>query len=192
VLFHAHIAMEQDTFDMLAVMDGLIAKMLHRHPHVFSHSEARSLTELKAQWQALKAEESQAKSSGVTKAGDGLPPMQRAEAVQKAASKVGFDWPAWGPVLAQLKDEIAELEEALAQQDADAIAEEFGDVLFSAVNLSRHLHLDASVALSRSTAKFVQRFNTMETLAGQTDNTQRSAAEWEALWAAAKAQIAKA
>src|SRR5699024_8554925 len=187
VLFHAHIAMEQDTFDMLAVMDGLIAKMLHRHPHVFSHSEARSLAELKAQWQALKEQEGQVERSHVAKAGDGLPPMQRAEAVQKAASELGIDWSTWAPVLAQLKDEIAELEEALAEQDAEAIEEEFGDVLFSAVNLSRHLHLDASVALSGSTAKFVQRFNTMEALAGHASSTQRTAAEWEALWVAAKA-----
>lgn len=186
VLFHAHIAMENDTFDMLAILDGLSEKMLRRHPHVFSDSEASSLSELRAQWLALKTAEQQPGHNSVAEAGNGQPPLIRAEAVQRAAQQKGFDWPAWQPVLACLKDEITELEEALAADDAAGIEEEFGDVLFSAVNLSRHLQLDANVALSRSTAKFVQRFTAMLQLA-EGSTGELTDAEWDALWQQAKA-----
>lgn len=184
VLFHVQIAMENDAFGMLAVLDGLTEKMLRRHPHVFSDGEAHTLGELRQQWAAIKAAEGQQEGT-VAKVGDGQPPLVRAAAVQHAARQQGFDWPTWQPVLAQLKEEIAELEEALAQQDAAGIEDEFGDVLFSAVNLSRHLQLDANMALSRSTNKFVERFNTMLQLAGGTTE-KLDDEQWDALWVRAK------
>jgi len=185
VLFHVQIAMEENTFDMLALLDGLSEKMLRRHPHVFSNSEAHTLSELRQQWLAIKAAEGQ-QEAGVAKAGDGQPPLMRAAAVQRAAHQQGFDWATWQPVLAQLKEEIAELEEALALQDAAGIEEEFGDVLFSAVNLSRHLQLDAEMALSGSTAKFIERFNTMLQLA-DSPIEELNDEQWDALWVKAKA-----
>ena len=140
--------------------------MVRRHPHVFGESDAADEQAVKVNWEAIKQQERAAKGREHDSALDGvpagLPALQRAAKVQKKAAKVGFDWPETPPVRRQVDYELAELDEALASGDRADIEDEFGDVLFTLVNLSRHLRLDPEQALRKATAKFERRFRQME------------------------------
>ena len=166
VVFHSQIASERGLFDFDAVVDVLNDKMVRRHPHVFGDAEAEDEQAVKANWEQIKQQERARKgrehSSAIDGVPEGLPALQRAGKVQKKAGKVGFDWPAPAPVRNQVDRELAELDEALASGHKDAIEDEFGDVLFTLVNLSRHLKIDPEQALRRATNKFERRFRTME------------------------------
>lgn len=196
VIFHARMAEEQGLFDFSDVTRGLIDKMVRRHPHVFDDRQGASVAEIKTTWEAIKAAERAVTGVVHTSALDGvpqgLPALQRAAKLQKKAARVGFDWPEVAPVLAQVRAELAELEQAMQSGDAEAVADELGDVLFSAVNLSRHLRADADMALRGASHKFEQRFRLMEQQAADAGHTldTLSSDELEALWRAAKQRLA--
>lgn len=195
VIFHARMAEEQGLFDFTDVTQGLIDKMIRRHPHVFERQQGASIAEIKTTWEAIKAAERAAsgtlRSSVLDGVPQGLPALQRAAKLQKKAARVGFDWPQVAPVLAQVRAELAELEHAMQSGDADAVADELGDVLFSAVNLSRHLQVDADLALRGANHKFERRFRQMEQQAADAGHTldSLSSDELEALWNAAKKEL---
>ncbi|MBZ2189846.1 nucleoside triphosphate pyrophosphohydrolase [Alcanivorax sp. JB21] len=192
VIFHAQMAREQGLFDFDDVTRGLIDKMVRRHPHVFGDRQGASLAEIKDTWEATKVAEQaangQVRESQLDGVPAGLPALQRAAKLQKKASRVGFDWDQVTPVLAQVRAELDELEAAMAAGEADAITDELGDVLFSVVNLSRHLRTDAEQALRGASHKFERRFRLMEqiiaeqgaSLAGQ------DPVQLDALWREAK------
>lgn len=199
VIFYAQLGAERELFSFDTVVDTLVSKLIRRHPHVFADGEIEgvvtqrtSVESVKASWEAIKRGERRAKSQAGVLADVpvALPALPRAQKLQKRAAQVNFDWPEVDSVLAKLEEEIAELREAMAAHQQDNIAEEMGDVLFSCVNLSRHLGLDAEATLRRANSKFERRFLAMEASANAADKglNTLSAAELESLWEAAKAQ----
>lgn len=192
VVFHAQMAAENAWFDFNDVVRGINQKMIRRHPHVFAGLAVADANEQTQRWNALKKAEKLSHQQGASSALDevsrGLPEWQRATKLQKRAAELGFDWPNIGLVLGKLKEEIAELEEAIAQGDKTHQAEELGDVLFVAANVARHLALDPAAALRGCNLKFETRFRRMEQLAREQglDFAALSLEQQDALWDQAK------
>lgn len=188
IVFYAQMAKEQGEFNFTDVVEGICRKMLRRHPHVFASEDYADDEELNRAWEAEKAKERKQVSGGESGVLDGvakaLPALTRAAKLQKRAARVGFDWPDTQGVLNKCKEEFQELEEAQQEKDADAIAEEFGDLLFSMVNLSRHIELDAEQCLRMANEKFTQRFQKMEALLHNREQSfeKLSLAEMNELW----------
>jgi tetrapyrrole methylase family protein/MazG family protein len=172
---------QEGLFTVADVLEGITAKLIRRHPHVFGETKVRDSAEVLRNWAKIKVEEEgrRPKDSLLDEVSAALPPLDRAWKLQKKAAKAGFDWPDLGGVLAKLEEEIAEVKEALLQgpetspggiQTAEdpardaalRVEEELGDLLFSAVNLCRFLKVEPSVALQRTNAKFVRRFKYVE------------------------------
>ncbi len=202
VVFHARMAEERGWFDFAAVATTIHDKLVRRHPHVFAGASPTP-QELVRAWEQQKAQE-RAASAGPAPAGEGtvlagvpraLPALVRAAKLGRRAARVGFDWPDAREVRAKVLEELHEVDGALAAgeageagSDSGVVADELGDLLFSIVNWSRHLKLDAEAALRAANAKFERRFATMESLARarSLDLESLSAAEWDALWREAK------
>jgi MazG family protein len=166
-VLHAEIASETGAFDLDQMAHQLADKLIRRHPHVFGEASAETADAVLTQWDAIKRQEKatagQANESGFLDGiGSGLPALMRAQKLQKKAAKVGFDWPELAPVFAKLREECAELEQALVSGQPAAVAEELGDLLFSAVNLARKLGLDAELTLAQANEKFLRRFHAMQ------------------------------
>jgi nucleoside triphosphate diphosphatase len=167
VVFHARMAEEAGQFDFGGVVDAICAKMIRRHPHVFAGVAYATDEELREAWEAEKRAERAAKAGDAPGTLDGvasaLPALLRAEKLQRRAARVGFDWPNVDGVLAKCREELAEIEAARsAGDDSDGVAAEVGDLLFSCVNLARHLGIEAEQALRAASAKFERRFRAME------------------------------
>jgi len=168
VVFYAQLGKESGSFDFSQIIDGITSKLLRRHPHVFPDGSLKSKRssadlsddEIKGQWDAIKAQEKSANKPAQFLAAVpvSLPSLNRAYKLQKQASKVGFDWAEVGPVIAKIKEELEEVEEAIASGDAKAIESEVGDVLFAAVNLARLANVDPDAALRSTNKKFFDRF----------------------------------
>lgn len=192
VVFHAQMAREAGAFDFDDVVAAICTKMVRRHPHVFGAATERSAEEQTVAWEALKAEERAEKGAKglLDDVPTGLPGLTRAVKLQKRAARVGFDWSDARDVLAKVAEEAAELQEAVGSNDPDAIADEFGDLLFVMANLSRHLQVDPEAALRRANEKFTRRFAHIErSLAAQGRScAEASLEEMEALWDDAKEQ----
>jgi ATP diphosphatase len=198
VAYHARMAEEQGAFAFGDVVEAITSKMIRRHPHVFGSPEERAAGAAPGFWERAKADEKAgAEPAGVLEGVPAvLPALTRAVKLQNAAAKVGFDWPSLAPVLAKLKEELAELEGAISAvgpgrsdtADRKALEEEFGDLLFVVANVARHLKLDPEGALRAANAKFIRRFRYIEErLAEQGRNPARSTlAEMDALWDEAK------
>ena len=195
VVFHARIAEEEGEFDFDAVARAIANKMERRHPHVFG---AADITDDAAQhiiWEELKAAERASKAAregrqasvldGIPSA---LPALMRAEKLGKRAARVGFEWPDVDGALAKLDEEVAELKAEVANGDVKRLRDEVGDVLFSVVNVARHLKIDPEAALRDANAKFERRFHAVEAgLAAQDkDFSAASLDEMEAHWRRAK------
>lgn len=203
VVFHAQMASEAGAFSFGDVVEAITKKMIRRHPHVFGDARAEDGGMAKGQWDRIKDEEKAEKRAGrlarslpAEDHGAGyldsvpvhLPALTRALKLQQKAAKVGFDWAEAEPILAKIEEEIGEFRAALKENDAAATADEFGDVLFSLVNLGRHLNLDPENALHGTNAKFRRRFHAIEK-ALETDGrtlAESSLEEMEALWQRAK------
>ncbi len=171
VAYHARMAEEAGSFAFADVVDAICRKMVRRHPHVFGDEEVRAATDVKGLWDRVKAAEAAAKAeNGAGRRAEslldsvpvGLPALSRAVKLQAKAAKIGFDWPNITPVFAKLKEEIAELEAAMAAGDAAQVGEEFGDMLFVLANLARHLRLDPEATLRAANTKFTRRFQHIE------------------------------
>ena len=170
VVFHSQIADESKIFNFDEVVDGICKKMVERHPHVFGNAEINTADEQLNSWEDIKSEERASKLNmdpNSLSALDGVsvayPALLRAEKLQKRAARVGFDWKETEPVLNKLDEEICELKEALSNDfDKDQLEEELGDILFSCVNIARHLKLDAETALHKANRKFTKRFQFIE------------------------------
>ncbi len=169
VVFYAQMAREQGAFEFADVVAAINHKMLRRHPHVFGDERVADATAQTEAWERLKAAERRQRAGADTPPGvlDGvaraLPALMRAEKLQKRAAKVGFDWETPAGVAAKIREELAELEQALATGESRGrLQEEMGDLLFSCVNLARHLGLDAEQSLRAGNDKFERRFRAME------------------------------
>jgi ATP diphosphatase len=178
VVFHAAIAHDRGAFTLADVVTGICDKMERRHPHIFGAAAAGG----HHQWESIKAQERIGKPGGaLAGVALGLPALLRAEKLQRRAARVGFDWPDAAGPRAKIDEEIAEVETAT---DADARAEEVGDLLFAVTNWARHLGVAPEDALRAANAKFERRFAAME--AADADFASCSLGEQEALWNAVK------
>lgn len=163
-VLHAEIASETGVFDLDAVAANLTEKLIRRHPHVFGEAEAANAEAVLVHWDAIKQKEKgQAAQPLLEAVGEGLPSLMRAQKLQKKAAKVGFDWQDIEPVFGKIREETAELEEAVKKGHAASRSEhELGDLLFSVVNLSRKLGVDAESALAAANERFASRFGFVE------------------------------
>lgn len=184
VVFYARIGAERGAFDFDDIAAAIGDKLYRRHPHVFGEaSEANARTQQQS-WEAIKAQERQQKGTG-----DGsaladvplhLPALTRASKLQRRAARVGFDWQDLAPVLAKVREEVGEVEAALATGDQEAARAEGGDVLFAVVNLVRHLDADPEQRLRDTSAKFERRFRAFES-ALRADGIEPEQADFDAL-----------
>lgn len=196
VVFHARLAQERGWFDFAAVAEGIRAKLVRRHPHVFADADLpESPAEQSRQWEAHKARERAASGAGdlsaLAEIPRSLPALTRSAKLGQRAAQVGFDWEHVGQVREKVLEELAELDEAIAHGSAfpeGHIAEELGDMLFALANWSVHLAIDPEEALRAANAKFERRFRRMEGLAAERGVALAtlSAGDWDALWREAK------
>lgn len=190
VVFHAQLAAEAGAFTIQDVVRSITAKLIRRHPHVFGEAKAQDADDVLGIWQAAKARENAARPAGMSRRSlmDGiprqLPALMYAAEVGARAARVGFDWPSPSGVLDKVREECAELEDAVQRQAARDVEEEWGDLVFSLVNLARHLKIDPEAAVRRAAAKFERRFRQIEEAARQegTDLHALTLAEMDALW----------
>jgi ATP diphosphatase len=190
VLFYAQMASEAGYFDLREIAENLNAKLIRRHPHIFADAIATDANAVLRNWEQIKLEEKKAKPASNSLLDDvprSMPATFEATKLGSKAAKVGFDWPDASGLFDKLAEETAELRAEIDRADVDKIEAEFGDLLFTAMNLARHLHLDAESALRRSNAKFRSRFAAMERSGGGAAHLQNlPAEELERLWTAAK------
>jgi len=201
-IFHAQMAMEAGHFDIGDVIYGITEKLIRRHPHVFGDQSADDAAGAQVSWEAVKTEEKKAKAarqavkqaSAIDDVPQVLPALSRAEKLTKKAAKVGFDWPDFSAVMAKVREELDEVEEAQAAQDQAAVHEEIGDLLFAVSNLARHAGVDAEAALRDANAKFTRRFHYVEArcredgIAAVDAGLERLDAYWNEIRAADKAK----
>ena len=202
VVYHARIAEEAGAFDFADVATTVSEKMIRRHPHVFGTAQERRDGAAPGFWERIKASERADKQAererlGIAVSQDrsllddvprNMPPLTQAVKLQKKVARVGFDWPSLAPVMAKMREELAEFDEAAAREDHQAMQAEFGDLLFVMANVARHLKIDPEAALRMTNAKFRTRFERIETLlrdAGR-DPAEASLEELDALWDQAK------
>ena len=186
VVFHARMEQEEGRFDLDAVADGVCKKLIYRHPHVFGDVSVSGTGEVLSNWEELKRKEKgqATNTDALESVARSLPALWRAEKVQKKAKKAGFDWPDVSGALDKLSEELEELKAAAAE--GTNVAEELGDLLFSAVNVSRFLKVDCEDALNQATDKFIDRFRKVEAQAGDRPMTEMTLAELDQLWERAK------
>ncbi|MEI6714013.1 MAG: nucleoside triphosphate pyrophosphohydrolase [Verrucomicrobiota bacterium] len=196
VVFHSQIATEESRFDFDAVALEITQKLIRRHPHVFENESAKDSAEVLVRWEEIKRAEKGAAAtvSALDGVSPGLPSLQYAAKIQKRAAQCGFDWDAVVPVLAKVREELEEVEESLREGGA-SLEEELGDLLFSVVNLTRKLKVDAEVALHGATNKFKRRFQAVESLAQERGIVMKEESLesldllWEQVKREAKAQL---
>jgi ATP diphosphatase len=188
VLFYAQMADEAGHFAIEDVAANLNAKLIRRHPHIFADGEAADAEAVKQTWDAIKQVEKAGRPavSFIDEVPRHVPAMMEAEKLGRRASKVGFDWPDVAGLFTKLAEEAAELQVEVASGEADAMEDELGDLLFTAVNLARHLKVEPEFALRRANSKFRARFNAMEAEVGVEALKAASAEELEAMWGRAK------
>ncbi|MCQ2603838.1 MAG: nucleoside triphosphate pyrophosphohydrolase, partial [Spirochaetia bacterium] len=155
---------EAGSFSMDDVLRTVNDKLIRRHPHVFGNVQVRDADEVLKNWNEIKEKvEGRKKKEGLSAVSKGYPSLERAYKIQKQAAKVGFDWDDIEDVLAKLEEEVAELKSAIARNESRARQEEeLGDILFSAVNVSRFIKADPSAALHGTNEKFIRRFEYVE------------------------------
>jgi len=202
VVYHARMAEEQGAFAFPDVVDAIAQKMLRRHPHVFGSAAERAAGAAPGFWERIKDAEKAQESKGAAGVLDdvpiGLPALTRAVKLQQKAASVGFDWPSRREVLDKIKEELDELDAALAAPTAarhqEAVAEEMGDLLFVMANLARHLKLEPETVLRQANAKFVRRFAQVERKLAAVGKTpqQSDLAEMDRLWDEVKAEEGEA
>lgn len=182
IVFYAKIGAEKQQFTITDVITGICDKLVARHPHIYGDVKVENEEEVKQNWEKLKLKEGkESVLSGVPMA---LPALVKAMRLQTKAKTVGFEWDNTHQVMEKVREETRELEEAVEKGDQNEIEAEFGDLLFSLVNYSRFLKVDAENALERTNKKFIRRFKAMETMAAQTGKTldEMSLTEMDGLW----------
>ena len=179
---------EEGRLAVSTVLERLTEKLIRRHPHVFGESSVETTGEVIKQWEEIKQEEKPSRKAGLLDdISSHYPPLERARRMQKRAHKVGFDWPDTEQVYEKVQEEISELRSVESEEGQRAREEEMGDLLFTVVNLARHLDVDPSVALNTANEKFYRRFKAMEESVDGTGLSGLRPEELEKLWEAAKA-----
>ena len=207
VVFYSQIASEDKIFDFNDVANAISNKLIRRHPHVFPKGRVEnfgdnsgiSSEQVVINWDSIKKAEKNNKSGSHGKNVEtsllddvprALPALERSKKLQEHAAKAGFDWLSLLPVIAKLKEEIAELEEAVAINDNEKVSAELGDLFFTAVNIARHLQVDPETALRSVNARFENRFKWIETALAEQGRMieETKLSELDELWSQAKLQ----
>jgi tetrapyrrole methylase family protein/MazG family protein len=200
ILFHAQIGTEEGRLNLDQIMQTLADKLVRRHPHVFGKpsgdASPTSPEEVYARWEQIKRgerEQTGEQASALEGVPKTLPALLRAYQIQARASRVGFDWPQPEPVLEKVEEELRELREAMAAKQQTEMEAEFGDLLFTLVNLARFIKVNPEEALRKATNRFIERFHYIEEqLAGEGRSLKDlTLAEMDVLWEKAKDQETK-
>lgn len=195
IMLHCEMEREKATFDFSDVVDELCKKLVERHPHVFGNKTAANSAEALDRWDEIKLKTKGMKkqSESMLKVPREFPALMRAQKVQQKAAKAGFDWSSSDGAFQKLQEEINELKIALSENNKAHIDEEFGDVLFSCVNVARFIGADSEEALTGATDKFIGRYLVVEKLAEERgiDMKTSSIDVLDSLWDEAKIKIAK-
>lgn len=192
VVFHTQLEVENGGFDFDDVANGICQKLILRHPHVFGDISVNNSNEVLRNWDDIKVRSKGQKTQTQTMLGvpRELPALMRAGKIQQKAAKVGFDWQDVGGAMQKLCEEMDELDRAIENKDEAGAFEELGDLLFSAVNVSRFIGCDAEEALTSATDKFISRFSAVEAMAAERGIDMKSASlkELDALWEEVKSK----
>jgi XTP/dITP diphosphohydrolase len=191
LLFYAKIGSEQQQFTLQEVLEGISAKLIHRHPHIYGDVKVQDEEEVKRNWEKLKMKEG--KKSVLGGVPTSLPAIVKATRIQEKAKQVGFEWDNKEDVWKKVQEEMEELQEAIETKNKEDVEEEFGDVLFSLANYARFLQVDAEGALEKTNKKFIRRFQEMESiaLASGKELTTMSLDEMDQIWNQVKQQMKK-
>ncbi len=191
VVFHSQMEAETGNFDFDTVSDGVCKKLIERHPHIFGETVINGVDDVLTNWDVIKRKTKKQKTTtdSMLSVPRELPALMRATKLQKKAADVGFDWSEVSGAIEKLEEEIAELKAAIKNNDGKNMKEELGDVLFSAVNVSRFIRTDAEEALTAASDKFLSRFTKVERLAAERDIDMKNTDidELDKLWDEAKA-----
>ena len=190
IVFHCQMAKERGAYDLDKVADGICKKLVYRHPHIFSNVVVNNSDEVLDNWDKLKNKEKQMQSfsdtlKAVPKA---FPACLRAQKVQKRATKAGYDFKTLQDTVLKIEEELAELKQAISQNDFESASDELGDLLFSVINTARFLKTDAEQKLNSTTERFINRFSKAEELAAKQNKnlSELSEDELDVLWKQAK------
>lgn len=189
VIFHSNMATETNTFNIGEVIYMLMEKLIRRHPHVFGEQKVNGETQVAENWETIKLKEG--KKSTLDGLPLHLPALIRAQRMQEKAANVGFDWPEWRQAWEKLEEEFDEFKETLSEDDKERSADEFGDLLFSMVNVARYFDLVAEDSLRKTNKKFENRFRFVEKKLKQQGKTlkESSLEEMDAFWELSKSEL---
>jgi XTP/dITP diphosphohydrolase len=188
IVFYAKIGSEKNAFDITEVINGINAKLVHRHPHVFGDVEVTGSREVEENWESIKMKEKDRDNSVLSGVPDSLPALVKANRVQQKVRGVGFDWEERSQIWDKVNEELNELKVEIENQDQEKIEAEFGDFLFSIINAARLYNIDPETALERTNRKFMKRFNFLEnqTLKKGISLKNMSLDEMNVIWEKAK------
>jgi XTP/dITP diphosphohydrolase len=165
-------------------MEGIVKKLIHRHPHIYGDVKVNNDEDVKRNWEQLKLQEGKGNKTILSGVPNSLPAMVKALRIQEKVKHVGFEWEHKEQVWDKVEEEIRELKVEITANDLEKMEQEFGDVLFSMINYARFLNIDPETALEKTNKKFKHRFELMESYANAhgLDLAQMSLMEKEALW----------
>lgn len=188
LVFYAKIGREEGHFTLEEMIQAVCDKLVKRHPHIYGDVKVENEEDVKRNWEKIKLKEG--KNSVLQGVPVSLPATVKAIRLQEKAKQVGFEWEETSQVWEKVQEEMEELQQAVKQGDQEAIAEEYGDLVFSLVNYARFLQIDAETALEKTNRKFIQRFTEMEktALAEGKALQQMSLEEMDAIWNRVKNQ----
>lgn len=188
VCFYAKIGSEKGDFDIADVCNKLTDKLIFRHPHVYGDAQAQTAGEVIQNWEQIKLKEKDGNKSVLGGVPDALPTLIKAYRIQDKARNVGFDWEKRTEVWDKVREELVELEVELDKDDKEKATDEFGDFLFSMINVGRVYHINPDNALERTNKKFIRRFNYVERKTIEQGKTLKdmTLGEMDALWNEAK------
>lgn len=188
VCFYAKIGSETGDFDIVDVCNKLTDKLIFRHPHVYGDTQAQTAGEVVQNWEQIKLKEKDGNKSVLGGVPEALPSLIKAYRIQDKARNVGFDWDKKEDIWDKIKEELQELQVELEKEDKEKSIDEFGDVLFSIINMGRLYHINPDNALERTNRKFIRRFNYVEQQSLRSGKSLKdmTLGEMDALWNEAK------
>ena len=194
IVFQSQIAAQDGEFNFADVARGISDKLIRRHPHIFGSVKVADSREVLKNWDAIKKTEKKARISALDGIPKHVPPLHRAYQMQRLAARVNFDWKDIRDVFVKLEEELGELKDAIARRNRKHVIEEIGDLLFSVVNVARHLKVDPAYALELTNAKFIRRFRLVEEAITASGRRMKDCtlAEMDAVWDQIRAADKKA
>ncbi len=188
IVFYSKIGSETNDFDIYDVCKSLNEKLIYRHPHIFSQTQADTSEQVMQNWESLKLKEKGGNKSVLSGVPLSLPALIKAQRIQEKVSSIGFDWEKPEQVWEKVQEETLEVKEEIAQMNQDKMEAEFGDLFFSLVNAARLYNINPENALERTNRKFIKRFNYLEsqTIAKGRNLKEMTLQEMDRIWEEAK------